>query len=47
MKVLGSLVALVLLSGCGLSAQTGSASGKVPVVAVDNFCGSIAAQVGG
>jgi len=47
MKVLGSLVALVLLSGCGLSAQTGSASGKVPVVAVENFWGSIAAQVGG
>jgi len=38
---------LALLSaGCGLT-NTGSASGKVEVVAAENFWGSIATQIGG
>ncbi len=48
MKVLGGLVAVLSLAACGLSqTPAGSVSGKVQVVAAENFWGSIAAQVGG
>ncbi len=48
MKVLGGLVAVWSLAACGLSqTPAGSVSGKVQVVAAENFWGSIAAQVGG
>ena len=48
MKLFGSLAAVLLLAACGLSqTPAGSVSGKVQVVAAENFWGSIAAQVGG
>ena len=49
MRLVGILVIAFLLAACGLSqAPAGSStSGKVEVVAVENFWGSIAAQVGG
>ena len=40
-------VAALLLSGCGKSATAGSDSGKLRVVAAENFWASIAAQLGG
>ena len=40
-------LALVLLSGCGKSATASSDSGRLMVVAAENFWGSIAAQLGG
>jgi zinc/manganese transport system substrate-binding protein len=39
--------ATLLAGACGLSGGTASSSGKVEVVAAENFWGSIAAQVGG
>jgi zinc/manganese transport system substrate-binding protein len=36
-----------LLAGCGSSAPSSSSSGKLEVVAAENFWGSIAAQLGG
>ena len=49
MRLVGILAIAFLLAACGLSqAPAGSStSGKVQVVAVENFWGSIAAQVGG
>ena len=48
MKLFGRLAAVLLLAACGLSqTPAGSVSGKVQVVAAENFWGSIAAQVGG
>ena len=49
MRLVGVLVFAFLMAACGLSqAPAGSnSSGKVQVVAVENFWGSIAAQVGG
>ena len=49
MRLVGILVFAFLMAACGLSqAPAGSnSSGKVQVVAVENFWGSIAAQVGG
>ena len=48
MKHLGALAAVVLLAACGLSqTPTGPPSGRVEVVAAENFWGSIAAQIGG
>src|ERR1700735_2888315 len=48
---LGCSIALLtaLLSGCGTAAEGGatSATGKLQVVAAENFWGSIAAQLGG
>ena len=38
---------IVALSGCGLTSTPQASSGKVEVVAAENFWGSIAAQVGG
>jgi len=48
-RLVGVLVFAFLMAACGLSqAPAGSnSSGKVQVVAVENFWGSIAAQVGG
>jgi zinc/manganese transport system substrate-binding protein len=37
----------LLASGCGLASTTGTSSGKVQVVAAENFWGSIAGQLGG
>jgi zinc/manganese transport system substrate-binding protein len=36
-----------VLAGCGASASTGGGSGKLRVVAAENFWGSIASQLGG
>ena len=38
---------IVALSSCGLTSTPQASSGKVEVVAAENFWGSIAAQVGG
>jgi len=48
-RLVGVLVIAFLLAACGLSqAPAGSnSSGKIQVVAVENFWGSIAAQIGG
>jgi zinc/manganese transport system substrate-binding protein len=43
--LIGALVVLAI-SACGLAANGGAASGKLQVVAAENFWGSIAAQVG-
>jgi zinc/manganese transport system substrate-binding protein len=41
-------LAASLLGACGLTGAPGSANGQViPVVAAENFWGSVAAQVGG
>jgi zinc/manganese transport system substrate-binding protein len=37
----------LLAPACGLDTATGASDGKVPVVAAENFWGSIAAQLGG
>lgn len=42
-----ALPALLLLCACGLTSTTGAASGRVAVVAAENFWGSIAVQLGG
>ena len=41
------LVACAALAGCGASAAPGGDSGKLQVVAAENFWGSIASQLGG
>ena len=38
---------LLLTSACGFSSSPGASSGKVEVVAAENFWGSIASQIGG
>ena len=40
-------LALLTLAACGLTTGTAASSNKIAVVAVENFWGSIAAQVGG
>src|ERR1700679_2429043 len=45
--VLALVVALLILAGCGGAGSTAAASGKLNVVAAEDFWGSIAAQVGG
>jgi zinc/manganese transport system substrate-binding protein len=46
--LVAAVAALPLLAGCGGSgARRGSSSGKLQVVAAENFWGSIAAQLGG
>lgn len=42
-----AVAAFVVLSACGLTSTTSAATGKLAVVAAENFWGSIAAQVGG
>jgi zinc/manganese transport system substrate-binding protein len=45
---LGAMVGLLALAACGAGAGTGStSSGRLEVVAAENFWGSIASQVGG
>jgi zinc/manganese transport system substrate-binding protein len=46
-SLLALAVLLVIFTGCGTTTNTGNSSGKVQVVAAENFWGSIAAQVGG
>ncbi len=46
-RVAAPLTAMLLLSACGLSTPAPVDSGRLEVVAVENFWGSIAAQVGG
>jgi zinc/manganese transport system substrate-binding protein len=46
--VLLALAALLaIFTGCGLATTNGNTSGKVQIVAAENFWGSIAAQLGG
>ena len=45
-RVAAPLTAMLLLSACGLSTPAPVDSGRLEVVAVENFWGSIAAQVG-
>jgi zinc/manganese transport system substrate-binding protein len=45
--LLSVLLAAVALGGCGGGAATGSSSGRIDVVAAEDFWGSIAAQLGG
>jgi zinc/manganese transport system substrate-binding protein len=47
LAIIGGLLALLLGSACGLSPNSASGSGKLEVVAAENFWGSIAAQLGG
>lgn len=42
-----TVVAFVLPSGCGLASSNQAETGRLPVVAAENFWGSIASQVGG
>jgi zinc/manganese transport system substrate-binding protein len=46
-RVAAPLVAVLLLAACGLANPAPIASGMVQVVAIENFWGSIATQVGG
>ena len=41
------LALCAVLAGCGAAASTGGSSGKLQVVAAENFWGSIASQLGG
>jgi len=45
--VTAALAAALLVAACGLSNETTAMSGKVEVVAAENFWGSIAGQIGG
>jgi zinc/manganese transport system substrate-binding protein len=47
LAIIGGLLALLLGSACGLSPNSASGSGKLEVVAAENFWGSIATQIGG
>jgi zinc/manganese transport system substrate-binding protein len=47
MRILTLLAVCAALAGCGASAAPGGDSGKLQVVAAENFWGSIAAQLGG
>jgi len=47
MRTLAVGLAVLAISGCGLAANGDSSSGKLRVVAAENFWGSLAAQVGG
>ncbi len=40
-------ICLLLIVGCGASGSAGGSSGRLQVVAAENFWGSIAAQLGG
>ena len=47
MRILTLLAVCAAIAGCGASAAPGGDSGKLQVVAAENFWGSIAAQLGG
>ncbi len=47
MAVAATLLGVVAASGCGLQSAAGTGSGRLGVVAAENFWGSIAGQLGG